>query len=74
MLVTGLDDSAATRELIARSGVPCVHLMELPQDSGQSLRGLPDAPYLPATGSTLSAPASIDRRITSCVSTASSQA
>ncbi len=30
LLVTGLDHSAATRQLIARSGVPCVHLMELP--------------------------------------------
>ena len=28
MLVTGPDHSAATRELIGRSGVPCVHLME----------------------------------------------
>lgn len=28
MLVTGTDHSAATRELIGRSGVPCVHLME----------------------------------------------
>ena len=30
LLVTGLDHSPATRQLIARSGVPCVHLMELP--------------------------------------------
>lgn len=30
LLVTGLDHSAATRQLIARSGVPCVHLMGLP--------------------------------------------
>ena len=28
LLVTGLGRSEATRELIARSGVPCVHLME----------------------------------------------
>ncbi len=28
MLVTGTDHSDATRELIERSGVPCVHLME----------------------------------------------
>lgn len=28
MLVTGTDHSDATRELIGRSGVPCVHLME----------------------------------------------
>ncbi|MEY4653529.1 MAG: HTH-type transcriptional regulator GntR [Pseudomonadota bacterium] len=30
LLVTGLDHSAATRQLIARSGVPYVHLMDLP--------------------------------------------
>ncbi len=36
LLVTGLDHSATTRQLIARSGVPCVHLMELPQDNGQA--------------------------------------
>ncbi len=30
LLVTGLDHNAATRQLIERSGVPCVHLMELP--------------------------------------------
>jgi LacI family gluconate utilization system Gnt-I transcriptional repressor len=29
-MVTGLDQSAATRNLIARSKVPCVHLMDLP--------------------------------------------
>lgn len=29
MLVTGLDQSAASRALIERSGVPCVHMMEL---------------------------------------------
>jgi LacI family gluconate utilization system Gnt-I transcriptional repressor len=28
LLVTGLDHSAATRDMIAHSGVPCVHLME----------------------------------------------
>jgi LacI family gluconate utilization system Gnt-I transcriptional repressor len=32
MLVTGLDQSAATRTLIQRSGVPCVHMMELPSE------------------------------------------
>ncbi|MFY8105102.1 MAG: substrate-binding domain-containing protein, partial [Ramlibacter sp.] len=30
LLVTGLDHSPATRQLIWRSGVPCVHLMDLP--------------------------------------------
>ena len=30
LLVTGLDHSPATRQLIERSGVPCVHLMDLP--------------------------------------------
>jgi len=29
MLVTGLEQSAASRALIERSGVPCVHMMEL---------------------------------------------
>ena len=29
LLVTGMDHSAATRQLIERSGVPCVHLMDL---------------------------------------------
>ena len=31
MLITGLDHSLATQKLIARSQVPCVHLMDLPQ-------------------------------------------
>ena len=30
LLVTGLDHNAATRQLIARSQAPCVHLMDLP--------------------------------------------
>ena len=34
LLITGLNHNAATRALIARSQVPCVHLMELP-DAGQ---------------------------------------
>ncbi|MEY2890323.1 MAG: hypothetical protein RJA98_231 [Pseudomonadota bacterium] len=34
LLVTGLDRSAATRALIANSGVPCVHLMESDRDNG----------------------------------------
>jgi LacI family gluconate utilization system Gnt-I transcriptional repressor len=32
LLVTGMDHSAATRQLIERSGVPCVHLMDLQAD------------------------------------------
>lgn len=32
-LITGLDQSAATRKLITRSQVPCVHLMDLPNDA-----------------------------------------
>lgn len=39
LLMTGLDHSAATRTLITRSQVPCVHLMELPAVA------LADAPY-----------------------------
>jgi LacI family gluconate utilization system Gnt-I transcriptional repressor len=34
VLVTGFDRSAATRELIAGSGVPCVHLMETDAQEG----------------------------------------
>lgn len=34
MLVTGLERSDATRQLIAQSGVPCVHLMEASGNSG----------------------------------------
>lgn len=32
ILVTGLDHSDATQKLMARSNVPCVHLMDLPND------------------------------------------
>ena len=35
LLITGLNHNATTRALIARSQVPCVHLMELP-DAGQT--------------------------------------
>ncbi len=35
LLITGLNHNAATRALIARSQVPCVHLMDLP-DAGQA--------------------------------------
>lgn len=34
LLLTGLDRNEATRELIARSGVPCVYLMETSCDPG----------------------------------------
>lgn len=34
LMVTGLDRSEATRALIAQSGVPCVHLMELSEVPG----------------------------------------
>lgn len=32
LLVTGLDHSVATQKLMARSNVPCVHLMDLPNE------------------------------------------
>lgn len=35
LLVTGIDQTAATRGLMAHSGVPCVHLMELSSDPAQ---------------------------------------
>ena len=35
LLMTGLDQNAATRELMVRSGIPCVHLMELSDHPGQ---------------------------------------
>lgn len=35
LLITGRDHNAATRTLIARSQVPCVHLMDLP-DAGEA--------------------------------------
>lgn len=34
LVVTGFDHSAATRELMAQSGVPCVHLMETSPEPG----------------------------------------
>jgi LacI family gluconate utilization system Gnt-I transcriptional repressor len=33
MLITGLDHSPATQKLMARSEVPCVHLMDLPEQA-----------------------------------------
>jgi LacI family gluconate utilization system Gnt-I transcriptional repressor len=43
LLVTGLDRSAATRALIAGSGVPCVHLMETTDLPGVHSVGLSQA-------------------------------
>jgi LacI family gluconate utilization system Gnt-I transcriptional repressor len=37
LLVTGLDHNPATRQLITRSQVPCVHLMDLPASDGDAL-------------------------------------
>lgn len=37
LLVTGLDHSPATRQLMARSQVPCVHLMDLPASESEAL-------------------------------------
>jgi LacI family gluconate utilization system Gnt-I transcriptional repressor len=37
LLVTGLDHNPATRQLIARSQVPCVHLMDLPASDGEAV-------------------------------------
>lgn len=34
LLLTGFDRTEAARQLVAKSGVPCVHLMELTQASG----------------------------------------
>lgn len=39
LLITGLDQNAATRALIAHSQVPCVHLMDLPSATA------PNPPY-----------------------------
>ena len=43
LLLTGLDRSEATRQLIARSGVPCVHLMALSDAPGVYSVGLSQA-------------------------------
>jgi LacI family gluconate utilization system Gnt-I transcriptional repressor len=43
LLVTGLDRNEATRELIDRSGVPCVHLMETSASPGVYSVGLSQA-------------------------------
>jgi LacI family transcriptional regulator, gluconate utilization system Gnt-I transcriptional repressor len=40
ILVTGLDHSAATEAAIARSGLPCVHMMELSPDTNLYCVGL----------------------------------
>lgn len=39
MLITGLDHSLSTQKLMARSKVPCVHLMDLPEESGPTSFG-----------------------------------
>jgi LacI family gluconate utilization system Gnt-I transcriptional repressor len=51
MLITGLDHSPTTQKLMARSNVPCVHLMDLPESaapepiSGSTLFDVASAPY-----------------------------
>lgn len=45
MLITGLDHSPTTQKLMARSNVPCVHLMDLPENkvSNASLEAVDEA-------------------------------
>jgi LacI family gluconate utilization system Gnt-I transcriptional repressor len=43
LMVTGLDHSAATLEMMAHSGVPCVHLMETSSTAGVYSVGLSQA-------------------------------
>ena len=43
MLITGLDHSTSTQKLMARSNVPCVHLMDLPEKMSTSTATLLDA-------------------------------
>lgn len=48
LLITGLDHNPATRLLMARSQVPCVHLMDLPPDEAMNVEafaGMNEAPY-----------------------------
>lgn len=51
MLITGLDHSPSTQKLMARSKVPCVHLMDLPEELGPISSGdaerdaMPNGPY-----------------------------
>jgi LacI family gluconate utilization system Gnt-I transcriptional repressor len=51
LLITGLDHNAATRQLMARSQVPCVHLMDLPptdvmeEREADALAATLDSPY-----------------------------
>jgi LacI family gluconate utilization system Gnt-I transcriptional repressor len=42
MLITGLDHSTSTQKLMARSNVPCVHLMDLPEKMSTSTATLLD--------------------------------
>ena len=37
MLITGLDHSPTTQKLMARSQIPCVHLMDLPQEQTEGV-------------------------------------
>jgi LacI family gluconate utilization system Gnt-I transcriptional repressor len=46
MLITGLDHSSATKKLMARSNVPCVHLMDLPDDIGPTATAQTKEPSL----------------------------
>ena len=43
LLITGLDHSTSTQKLMARSNVPCVHLMDLPEKMSTSTATLLDA-------------------------------
>ena len=51
MLITGLDHSPSTQKLMARSKVPCVHLMDLHEELGPISSGdaerdaMPNGPY-----------------------------
>lgn len=50
LLITGLDHNVATRQLMARSQVPCVHLMDLPpvevvESETDALAAAVDSPY-----------------------------
>jgi LacI family gluconate utilization system Gnt-I transcriptional repressor len=42
LLITGLDHSTSTQKLMARSNVPCVHLMDLPEKMSTSTATLLD--------------------------------
>jgi LacI family gluconate utilization system Gnt-I transcriptional repressor len=42
LLITGLDHSSTTQKLMARSNVPCVHLMDLPDPAFQDSKSGPE--------------------------------